>query len=726
MVFILFSVQIQATRAAEVETEDYSWVNIKKTETLRTSYDPNNQLTSQTAEVLLEIINNGTSRAVFDLVDRAEKMNASTLIPLKGTPTPNLVEDLGYITLIEWNNVSVQGGATLKFEYYAQVWKDSPLRVNQTWYINNVVANLTHSEGVYFMNANVSDVVTLKLSVQSMLAPLFLNGSENQVFQPVPYIILLSFSNTLFSDIRTEPSVTSSSLVTGNWYLNWFGFLTDDKPLTLEISARIAATDAWGQVQINPITVQTSSDVSTFVDQLDSMIKELDASLNTSYSLSQSFQQIGDAIMAESDAIEIAAEGLNQLANTMIQSSYALNETVDAIMVFSKALYAISQSILAQYSVASFARDCQAKAIADLKDFAMKPSTIEFLASNPRLALEFFRSLANMKAAYEALLIVTDGYDNLPSLYQLYLYVNEVAETLGLMAENLEILAPSTSQINEAFASINVVLQNITETSNSIANLASNSSHAFSEQTEKIRQELYNLNSSLLAAEYYSRPFLGMPEARAKDQPPKFSAKIGLERLNESFWEIQDIDFEHLSDGYDELIVYNVYLPFNVIPASIFVESHSQLFENPVNFGLKYDVENKVLTSTPWLRVNSSANILVDWMGNPIRILLKVESEIDIDIQVDVAAVLRNSATDVYSRCLDTLNQPIIMTRRVEWNPLPPPPPTTEKDWKEVLLETLKRVEVQVLIFTIAALMGIILLIHLERKKKKTTPTYPS
>jgi len=330
-----------------------------------------------------------------------------------------------------------------------------------------------------------------------------------------------------------------------------------------------------------------------------------------------------------------------------------------------------------------------------------------------------------MKAAYEALLIVTDGYDNLPSLYQLYLYVDEVAKTLSLMAGNLEILAPSTSQINEAFASIDVVLQNITETSNTIANLASNSSHAFSEQTEKIRQELYNLNSSLLAAEYYSRPFLGMPEARAKDQPPKFSARIGLERLNESFWAIQDIDFEHLSDGYDELTVYNVYLLFNVTPTSIFVESRGQLFENPANFGLKYDAENKVLALTPWLNVNNSADILVDWMGNPIKILLKVNSEVGIDVQVDVATVLENSTADVYSRCLDTLNQPIIMTRRVEWNPLPPPPPTTEQGWQEVLLETLKRVEVQVLIFTIAALMGIILLIHLERKKKKTTPMFP-
>jgi ABC-type transporter Mla subunit MlaD len=866
LILSLVCIPLEVTQGVGAILEDGSSVNIKKTELMRITYNPENQITSQTAEVSLDVTNNGTSRATFDLVDRAEKVNASTLITLQGTPNPDFVGDLGYITLVRWNNVSAEAGSTLKFDYYVRTWKNPPIDVRQTWYLNNAIANFTNTRGIYFVSANVSDVITFSLSIQNALKPLFWDENDDLVFQPVPYLFLVSFSSTLFSDIRTEPPANSSSLFAGDWYFNWFGFLSDDKVTTLKISARIASTDSWGQVQVNPITVQTSSDVSSFTGQLNSTITELNSSRNASDSLSQSFRGVGDAVAAqgkvtnataeglskladavvaqgevtnataeglskladavvaqgevtnataeglskladavaaEAEAINMTADGLNQLADAVVQAKYAIGDMKIAVQNASQALNLTAQAIQYQYYLATYAKNSLQLAITTLQDFTRNPETIAFLISHPRLAVEFYRAIGNMTVAYDALVIMVDGYGELPSLYQLYLYVEEAADGMGSQAESLEtlmnamgqmaegmysmaeglatlsnstvqiaegmhsmaeglatlsnstvqiaegmhsmaeglatlsnstvqiaegmhsmaeglgVLSNSTGQVNESLTSAATVLQNVTEVSIKTADLAYGSSDGFSSQSESIKQEISSINGLLFAAKHYSRPLLGMPDARGIDQPPKFSVKVHVEKLNESFLIIPSVNLDHQPDGYDKVIVYKLFLTLNVNPSSVFVEAYGRTFENPATLGLEYDQETKVLALTPYLYVNDTANILVDWLGNPVRILLKANEEINVTAEVDVAPVSRNVSIDTYSRCMNTINQPIVVTQRIEWQS-PPPPPPPEKSWLDALLEILQRVEVQVLICALATLIGIVIgMIYLKRKGGK-------
>jgi len=229
-----------------------------------------------------------------------------------------------------------------------------------------------------------------------------------------------------------------------------------------------------------------------------------------------------------------------------------------------------------------------------------------------------------------------------------------------------------------------------------------------------------SLNGLVSAARRYSKPFLGVTEVREVEQPPKFSVETRVERLNESFWLIPYVYLKHEPDGYSKLMAYKLFLFFNASPSRIFVEAYGEVSENLSSLGLRYEPETNALVLEPWLLVNSTGNLLVDWRGNPVRIILEVDGEVAVDAQVDAAPVLTNVNVDVYSRYVDTVNQPTIVTQKAKYEPLPPPPPESEGGWMRIFLEALQRLEVQVLIFVLATLLGIAVgLIYFKRKRGK-------
>lgn len=738
------------------QVEGTPLIFVKKTELIRIDLDPIGSVGSQTAEILLEVFNNGSSTAVFDLVDRSEQVDASTLILLRETPKPDSVTNIGSVTLIEWKDISLEAGDTVEFQYYVNVQKSSPINLGQTWYLNNAVANLTNSRGMYFLNANVSDVVTLELNLKNELKPLLFDGRH--VFQPIPFLLVISLSNKLFSNIFTDPPADSSSLFAENWYLNWFGFLTDNKTIKFRVSAQIASTDPWGQVQVNPITLQTSSDLSTLMEQLNSTTIDLNAQINILESTAESFSRIEDVLANNTDAVNSTLEFMNELKDSLFTQAEAINTTIDgveqlteaAVLVkqvlivtglavndTSQALGAIADAVQAQDELAKYSNLFLEQAIINLKDFAVQPRTKAFLALNPKLATLLGWGIGNATAAKEVIEVMIEGVEELPGLSQLAQHIYDVSDALESLANILEATSMSIEQAVEATESLadgqEILLESISQTTdtlnttadliqslkndlNSTVNMSRDNCQQFSAQIGVLGEEMTRLEGSLSAAERYSHPFLGMPEVQKTRNYPIFSVNVSKERLNESSWLIRNITMEQISGDDVELVIYKLFLFFNPIPTQIQVRIQDGSFQELTSLGLEYNSENGVLSSTPWLHLNNNTNLVVDWLGNPIEIHLQAEGEIEVYAEVDIGQVTEYTSISGFSRIVNLMNQPIVVTQSREWvSPQLPSVPQRKSWW-----ENFRSTEFMVILFALSSIIGMAIgFARFKRKEKK-------
>ena len=229
----------------------------RKTEFIDVQYSPNGTLLSKRVSVDIEVYNNHSSPVVVDVIDRARCINTSTLSTLYDTPNFTRIEKFGNITKIIWENVSVNASKSIHYYYTAETFRKIPLTFNSTVYINGKKANITSSNGFFFVKANFSDTITLKLNITNIQENLFVNENFS-VVPPLMCTISAAFSKDYFSGVESKPDANSTSFIGDKTVLTWILFL-DENPAALEASASVVDVGDWGEAQLNPITIQISS-----------------------------------------------------------------------------------------------------------------------------------------------------------------------------------------------------------------------------------------------------------------------------------------------------------------------------------------------------------------------------------------------------------------------------------------------------------------------------------
>ncbi len=287
VVLLAFSTCLNAALPSQIKTLKSPYgdgsIVCRKTEFIDIQYSPNGTLLSKRVSVDVEVYNNHSSPVVVDVIDRARCINTSTLSTLYDTPNFTRIEKFGNITKIIWENVSVNASKSIHYYYTAETFRKIPLTFNSTVYINGRKANITSSNGFFFVKANFSDTITLKLNITNIQENLFVNENFS-VVPPLMCTISAAFSKDYFSGVESKPDANSTSFIGDKTVLTWILFL-DENPAALEASASVVDVGDWGEAQLNPITIQISSSTEMLRTYFKKMQENLKYTLDLMESL---------------------------------------------------------------------------------------------------------------------------------------------------------------------------------------------------------------------------------------------------------------------------------------------------------------------------------------------------------------------------------------------------------------------------------------------------------
>ncbi|MCP8308436.1 MAG: hypothetical protein H3Z54_07045 [archaeon] len=344
---------------------------VKKNELIEAKYSPIGDLTSKVTETWFEIYNNSSQSSTVDIIDRIDSVNASTLSMLYGTPKPTKLETFGSLTLAIWEGVTVEPGSRVKYQYLADSLKEIPVKVDEKILINGEPAEIKRLGELYTIDANVSDIINVQIMLNNTAQKLYTNKGE--VLPPITCIVSASLSEDDFSNLKTEPETNSTSVIAGKSVMTWYVFL-EESLVNFTISAKISKVGPWGEVVIDPISIQMPSDSSLLEKQLERAIDSLDASIEimedfmeAMYGFSNAFGSISSVIRQIANAIGSVEHYLIGLSKMTPQISKALKPAITALDQIKQGLYKLASGLAsASSSIQQSGREMK-KPIKDLK-----------------------------------------------------------------------------------------------------------------------------------------------------------------------------------------------------------------------------------------------------------------------------------------------------------------------------------------------------------------------
>ncbi|MCP8305238.1 MAG: hypothetical protein H3Z50_07235 [archaeon] len=666
----------------------------KKNEIRELKYTPVGDPTSKIAKVWLEVYNNGSQTATVDVIDRIDSIDASTLSMLYGTPNPTELENFGNLTLIMWNDVTINAGSRIEYQYLADSFKEIPVTIDGTMLINGKPANITKAKEIYIVNANISDIITFQITVKNVAQQLYTD--KGKVTPPLPCIISATLSDDYFSNLKADPETNSTSVMAGKSVMTWYVFL-EESPTTFSISGKISKVSSWGEVPIDPISIQIASDSTVLEQQLERGIDSLDASIDM-------LEDFMDAMYGFSDAFSGISSAVGQIA-----SAIGKVEEADSSLV--NMLKALAQSINANCILLETANESIAQSMEILQ---------EFLGEHPEFADELGDAITNMNTAYMIIDQVINGDESLPGLYQIY---------------------EMTLQISEALSSTNVALDQIEDGLNMLADGLSSASSSIRKSGKEMKEPLMDLEDEkedledlILVLRYKKmKPY----DLEIRNSEDSHNPHIDLDTWSihgqiikaeitnsESHAQIVHGLSIQLKSG-DELIQprIEVLMSPNIGGRQYPAEWRAFDLTELKQIGLEYDSKSSTLYLWPMKRVNasSSENVLVDWLGNPLRIIVESDTEPEVLYNADIANLPNQVQIDsTEGQSIFSITQPHILVQNMTWGePLPPLPPP--KSWIQIIVESLQKPEIQLFIITLVAvtifLMGAFLMRRRERRR---------
>ncbi|MGQ9718521.1 MAG: hypothetical protein ACUVWK_01520 [Nitrososphaerales archaeon] len=686
--FSLSSVQIVQGSNSQDDGEEPQLL-IKKNELLEAKYSPMGDPMSKVIRTWFEIYNNNSQSFNIDVIDRIDFINASTLSMLYGTPNPIKLETFGSLTLLIWKDVSIEPGSRIKYQYLADSLKEIPVKVDENILINGEPAEIKRLGELYTIEANISDVITLQVTLNNTAQKLYTNKGE--VIPPITCIVSAILSEDNFSNLKTEPETNSTSVIAGKSIMTWY-VLLKESPVNFTISAKVSKVGPWGEVPIDPISIQIPSDSSLMEEQLERAIDSIDASIEMMEGFMESMYGFSSAFGGISSAVRQIADGINSIEDVNSNLANALDIVANSIVVSRNYLRIANESIF------SFMLDYRTQA---------------FLtnSSNLDLALVFNYAVANMTAT-----IVT---------------IDQIL--LGLY------------QISQALKSTNIALDQIKQGLYGLANGLASASSSIQQGGKEMKDPIIDLKDKkedledmILALNYgRNKPY----DLEIKNSEGSHKSEIYFDvwkGYTENSWMVMRADMTN-SESYAR-IVYGLSIQIKA-DGKLIQPTRIDVMVSPVikgwqysaewrtfnitelaQIGMEYESKNNTLYLWSIKRVNasSSENLLVDWLNRPFRIIVESTSEPEVLYKVDVADLLNHVKVEsTESQSVFSIAQPHIIIQNItQIRPPPSPPPL--KDWFQIIIDSLQRPEVQLLLAISILVIGLVGVASIMGRRKRT------
>ncbi|NWG08779.1 MAG: hypothetical protein HXX80_00435 [Nitrososphaerales archaeon] len=675
---------------------------VKKNELLEAKYSPMGDPMSKVIRTWFEIYNNNSQSFNIDVIDRIDSINASTLSMLYGTPNPTKLETFGSLTLIIWKDVTIEPGSRVKYQYLADSLREIPVKVDENILVNEEPAEIKRLGELYTIEANISDIITLQVTLNNTAQKLYTNKGE--VIPPIACIVSAVLSKDNFSNLKTEPETNSTSVIAGKSMMTWYVFL-EESQVNFTISARVSKVGPWGEVPIDPISIQIPSDSSLMEEQLERAIDSIDASIEMMEGFMESIYGFSGAFGGISSAVRQIADGINSI------------EDVDSNLA--NALDIVANGIYANYLLLNQSKNYLQIANESLALFMTNSTAITFLNNSSHLELKLLIDNVNNTITYA----YTTIDQVLPGLYQLY---------------------GATLQISQALKSTNIALDQIKQglygLASGLASASSSTQQGGKEMKEPImdlKDEKEDLEDLILALNYSrNKPY----DLEVKSSEGSHNSEIFLEiwkGYTENTWMIMRAEMTN-SESYARM-VYGLSIqikangePIQPVRVEVLVSPVIKGWQYSAEWrafnvtelaqiGMEYDSKNSTLYIWSMKRVNasSSENLLVDWLNRPLRIIVESNSEPEVLYEVDMADLLDHVEIEpTESQSVFSIAQPHLIIQNVT-QIQPPPSPPPPRDWIQIIIDSLQRPEVQLLLAISILVIGLVGVASVMRRRKR-------
>lgn len=677
---------------SEAENSEYPQLVCRKVEFIEATFSPDGKLLSKRVSVRFEIYNNGSSPLLIDLIDRTRCINASTLITLYGTPKYSEIDSFGNLTRIIWRNIEINSSESLRFYYSAETFRDLPIGVNSTLYVDGAKMDVKEIGGFYTISANLSSTLTIKVTLRNRQVPLYISGNKT-LMQPIMCTVMVAFKNDYFSGVKTSPKANSTSFMGDKIMPTWMLFLGDE-PAVVEASAIIIGMSEWGEIPLEPISVQ----VASTPEMLETYVRSMSRNMDVQIELMQNFTQVFDEMGQSTEQMSLA---LQEIANGLQQNSTILMETLVDTLNGTKALIQLADSTL------EFSQLAILNANSSLSTFMNDTRVQQFLGTNSDLAVLLVNAISNMTLAYNLIDQARYGNGTVPGLSQ-------ICEQIDLLISQLTETNATTEQIVEG-------LYSLADGIDSLSSMASQMKNGLNESLTKLLEEKSKLEDILLT--FNSRSLVPFNiEVRLSSTETKWNIDYVLEPIEDDVLRLSSLNFSNREEY--NLTVVGVKIEFESLGDfqlrfEVKIGDRWELVNDSAYLGLEYDSEAYTLYSWPNIAVepNSTGNVLVDWAGRPLRISIKNGNitQVDVDFIVSYVSLVMETPE---SQFLCAYNQPHVIVQNVTWEILQPPPaPPPEKSLTDIIMEHLQRPEVMATI--LIAIAAIIAITYIKKRARK-------
>jgi len=661
----------------------------KKTETLNVKYAPTGELIDKLVSVRFEIYNNGSSPVTVNVIDRVENVNSSTISVLYGTPEYSKLERFGNVTKITWENVTVESGKSVRYQYSAESLIKPPIDVDVTLLLNGKPTNITKMDETYFINANLSDVVSIELKMKNAQTPLYIADNRTAV-QPLLCTTSLALSDDYFSGIKSSPNPNSTTVFAGKTVMTWITFLGNETQ-TYNASATVSNVGSWGEITIDPITIQVSSSSETLKSYFTNMINGLNSSLELIRSFVNSSEVLSEQTLEMSKILKGVANGTESLGNTTM--------LVNMLLLVSGGLKTADSTL-------SFAQESIIQANVSLVNFMFNNETVIFLQTHQQLNRYLVNAIANLTAAYKIIDMVRYGNATVPGLSQL---ADKISETAEIISSSGTVLQNMTKSLNELADSLFLISVSANETK---LRLESSLKELNAEKT-RLEDVLLTLNYKVVA--HFNL------EVKPEEKEENYIWQSTIKKVNGK-WSVTAINISNPSGLNRTIYGLKLSIETNETVKPFVEVSVDGKWQRPVDMkqlGITGNILNNTFYLTPKLKVkgNSTRNVLVDWLGRPIRIILDCEKKPDVSCEFDVASLYENIQIEPSEGQVSyTIAQPQLVVQNFTIPPIPKPE-TQPKTLSEIIMEYLQKPEVQLVITLIV--VSVIIIIGFSRRKRK-------
>lgn len=670
---------VMATYMYDVPSDEEPQLICSKNEMTELKYAPTGDLVTQVSRIQFKVYNNGSRPATIGITDRIESLDVSTLRTLYGTPWPTRVDTFGNLTKLFWDNVIVDADSALEYQYLAESRKTIPLVVEEVLLINGNPANITRINDLYLVNANSSDILTFEMTLENVCQKLYAGGRT--VTPSLECVVMVPLSEDYFSVVETSPTPNSTSVTAGKSVVTWF-ILLDDTPRTLTVSAKLVETSPWGEAPVDPIAIQVSSGKTAI--GLEKSVEYLDASMAMIENVKNVFRELSNATDQMYEAAEDIADAVSE-------------ESEDSQKLVMDTLKVISSGLTIHIDLLEDTERYLGTAIDSLDAFMTDPRTIQFLLENVDLAIPLERARINMGIAYTAIgrLQRGDPSTGTPGLGALSYMVTQLSLGFSSMVTGMEELVDGIHELAEGIHLIP-----------DAARVAEDEIDASLEDLSREKEDLEEL--TLILQRLKIPPY--DVEIGSGELVGSYEIKIEMLSEGEKRWKISNVTMRNL--GGHSKIVYGLAIRMMQSSAQtplvdIHVNDTWQTFENDLaQLGLVYDGTESTMYLWPRIEVGvaSTQELLVDWGGHPITIILESESKPEVDCWVDVADLPDSVLKTTKSQDTYLVVQPHFLDKNLTTIDYPPPPvPQDDRSidrWKTIIMETLQRYGVHLLVTT--------------------------